>query len=143
VLNGTGYHRSPIRVHYLESLTSDFVITQANTNVLMINGTSTRAGKDTLTTRQSVRTHDNMMTTTLVDVTKPRYRLGATRDDLSGTITGTYQATITFTRGDLYNERNVQREFTIELSGDEARVGIGTRRFRIGWQRGEMFGLIQ
>ena len=140
VLSGTGYHRSPIRVHYLESMTADWVITQANTPILMINGTSSRSGKDTLTTRESVRTHANSLSTTLINVTKPRYRLGATRDDISGTVMGTYNAEITFTRGDLYRERTVQKDFTVELSGDEAQIGIGGRRFRIGWKRGEFFG---
>ncbi len=143
VVSGSGYHRSPIRVNYLESLTADWVITQANTAVLVINGTSSRSGKDTLTTREAVRTHANSVTTTLINVTKPRYRLGATRDDISGTITGTYEATITFTKGDLYRERLISREFTIELTGEEGRVMIGDRRFRIGWKRGEYFGMLR
>lgn len=143
VVSGSGYHRSPIRVHYLESLTADWVITNANTPVLVINGTSSRSGRDTLTTREAVRTHVNTMNTTLTDVTKPRYRLGATRDDIQGTISGTYEAMITFSRGDLYRERNIQRSFTIELSGEEGHVGIGDRRFRIGWRRGELFGMMR
>jgi len=143
IVSGSGYFRSPIRVHYLESLTADWVITNANTPVLTINGTTAHSGKDTLTTRSAVRTHANTITTTLTNVTKPRYRLGADRDDISGTITGHYEATITFSRGDLYSERTVSRDFTIDLSVDDARVGVGGKQFKIGWKRGDFLGMIR
>jgi hypothetical protein len=43
---------------------------------------------------------------------------------VSGTITGTYTANITFTRGDGYTEKNVNREINITLGNGKARIKV-------------------
>lgn len=140
ILYGRGYHRTPFRVHRLDSLAGDWVVTNLNTPVVTVNGTYYRSGTDTLRTRNAERTHDNALSATFTNVTRPRRGLGGTSDAISGTISGTYTATITFTNGDLYKERSFSKPFTIDLSGTDADININGRRFRSTWQRGEMQG---
>ncbi len=142
IVSGTGYLRSPVHVHILESLTADWVVTNANRPVVIVNGSYARSGKDTITTRRATRTHENQIQATFINVTRPRYRFGVSRDSLSGTITGTIHSVITFTSGDLYRERIIDKEFTVELSGEEAHIGVGGRIFRATWRRGLMVGLM-
>jgi hypothetical protein len=143
ILYGRGYHRTPFRVHRLDSLAGDWVVTNLNTPVVTVNGTYYRSGTDTLRTRNAERTHDNALSATFINVTRPRRGLAGTTDAISGTITGTYTATITFTNGDLYKERTVNKSFTIDLSGADAEINIEGRRFHSTWQRGEMQGEIR
>ncbi len=143
ILYGRGYHRTPFRVHRLDSLSGNWVVTNLNTPVVTVNGTYYRSGTDTLRTRNAERTHDNALTATFTNVTRPRRGLGGTTDAISGTISGNYTATVTFTNGDLYKERSINKNFTIELSGADANINIDGRRFRSSWQRGEMHGEIR
>ncbi len=143
ILYGRGYHRTPFRVHRLDSLAGDWVVTNLNTPVVTVNGTYYRSGTDTLRTRNAERTHDNALSATFTNVTRPRRGLGGTSDAISGTISGTYTATITFTNGDLYKERSFSKPFTIDLSGTGADININGRRFHSTWQRGEMMGEIR
>lgn len=143
ILYGRGYHRTPIRVHRLDSLAANWTVTNLNTPVVTVNGTYYRAGNDTLRTRNAERTHSNTFSATFTNVTRPRRALGGTSDAISGTISGTYTATITFLRGDLYRERSITRDFTVELSGDGATVNVGGRRFGSTWLRGDMSGMMQ
>ncbi len=140
ILYGRGYHRTPIRVHRLDSLAADWIVTNLNTPVVTVNGSYYRAGNDTLRTRNAERTHANTFSATFTNVTRPRRALGGTADAISGTISGTYTATITFARGDLYKERSINKTFTVELSGDDATVNMNGKRFRSTWRYGEMFG---
>lgn len=140
ILQGKGYQRNPWRVHRLDSLAGQWSVTNANTAVVTINGTYYRSGVDTLRLNDAERTHANALSATLINVTRPRMLLGGTTDDISGTITGLYTATITFTKGDLYKERNPSKEFTITLSGQNADIGIGGRIYRALWLTGEFKG---
>lgn len=143
ILSGRGYHRTPIRVHRLDSLAANWVVTNLHTPVITVNGTYYRAGTDTIRTRDAERTHANTLSATFTNVTRPRLRLGATADAISGTITGTYTAQITFTKGDLYRERSITKDFTVVLSGEEATINVEGRRFRSSWRHGDMMGMLR
>ncbi|OGU73540.1 MAG: hypothetical protein A3H45_01845 [Ignavibacteria bacterium RIFCSPLOWO2_02_FULL_55_14] len=133
IVSGTGYHRTPFRVHRLDSLHGDWMVTNTHTAVVTINGSYYRAGSDTLTTRETVRTHNNTLTMTFTDVRKARPAAGG---GISGTISGNYTATITFTGPELYRERSVNKDFTIVLDGDNADIHVGDRMFPFGWRLG-------
>jgi hypothetical protein len=135
ILRGIGYHRTPRRVHRLDSLGGNWVVTNAHLSTVTITGsagTYYRRGIDTLTTSAATRTHDNTLRITSLSVTRTR----GLSPTVSGTISGTYEATITFLRGDVYRERSVSREFTVTYTGDETRVGVGGRNFRFDRQFG-------
>lgn len=135
IVRGFGYHRTPRRVHRLDSLSGSWVVTNAHLPTVTITGSTDtyfRHGIDTLETREATRTHDNTLRITNLQVTRTR---GLT-PSVSGTISGTYEATITFLRGEVYRERSVSREFTVTYTGDETRVGVGGRTFRFDRQFG-------
>jgi hypothetical protein len=135
ILRGTGYHRTPRRVHRLDSLSGTWVVTNAHLATVTITGSTDtyyRHGIDTLTTPAATRTHDNTLRITNMSVTRTR----GLSPTVSGTISGTYEATITFLRGDVYKERSVTRDFTVTYTGDETRVGVGGRNFRFDRQFG-------
>jgi hypothetical protein len=135
ILRGTGYHRTPRRVHRLDSLSGNWVVTNAHLPTVTITGSTDtyyRRGIDTLTTSAATRTHDNTLRITNLAVTRTR----GVSPTVSGTMTGTYVATITFLRGEVYRERSVSREFTVTYTDDEARVGVGGRNFRFDRQFG-------
>lgn len=135
ILRGLGYHRTPRRVHRLDSLSGTWVVTNAHRPTITITGSTDtyfRHGIDTLETRAATRTHDNTLRITNLQVTRTR----GIAPSVSGTISGTYAATITFLRGEVYRERSVTRDFTVTYTGDEASVGVGRRNFRFDRQFG-------
>lgn len=138
VLSGSGTHITPRISHRLVSLTSDFTIIDLNRDTVTVNGTSSRHGIDTLTTRNAVRTSDHTLDMTFSEIKSlkptPMRRMRPDQD-ISGTITGRYQASITFLRGELYQEKTVDRTFTIDLASDSSHISIGGKRFRFypGW----------
>ncbi len=132
ILRGVGYHRTPRRTHRLDSLSGNWVVTNAHLATVTISGSTDtyfRHGIDTLVTREATRTHDNTLRITNLQVTRTRPTPGTT-PTVTGTMSGTYQATITFLRGEVYRERSVNRDFTVTYTGDETRVGVGGRTFR-------------
>lgn len=143
ILQGKGYQRNPWRVHRLDSLAGQWTVTNANKAVFTVNGNYYRSGVDTLRLSDAERTHANTLSATLTNVTRPRYALGGTSDDISGTISGNYTASITFTKGDLYKERQVNRDFTITLSGENAQIGLGGRLYAAGWKNGDFRGMMR
>ena len=108
-----------------------------NTAVVTINGSYYRRGSDTLKTRSVVRTHNNTLSATFTDVTRARPIAGA-GGGISGTISGTYTASITFSGpNDLYKERSVEKTFSITLDGTDCDIDVGGMKFAFGWRFGE------
>lgn len=117
-----------------------------------------RAAVDSVKIRGGLRTSDHNLTLTLTNVvvpTRPDRRLpeqiiGGRRfrnvRPISGTISGTYNAFITFQRGDTYNEREVTRNFVINFDASNSEfvdveiTGVSSPRFtgRINLQTGEL-----
>jgi hypothetical protein len=75
---------------------------------------------------------------TFVDVKGPRSSRLSLRQKTSGTINGTYSATITFIRGDLYKTRIINRTFTITLGGSTNRIDISGMEFNCDALTGEI-----
>jgi hypothetical protein len=148
VVSGTGESKTPHIHHFLKSLTASFIATNTNTNIVTINSDApyVRAGVDTVTTANAVRTLDHTMTMTFTDITGPRLRPNAvlyTRRNLSnqttGTIAGEYKANVTVQRGTTYTEKTIDRTFTITLGSGEGSIGIkgDGRKFRVNLLTGE------
>jgi len=137
-LEGSGSHRTPRLSHTLVSVTSDMTLTNAHRDTITINGTTSRQAVDTLSSLNATRIAETVISIQLTDVrsikARPlqRVRMG---EGISGTISGRFQGEFTFIRGDLYNERSVDRTFTITLGGDDPSINMGSRRFGFipGW----------
>ncbi len=129
IVSGTGLLRTQRRSHTLNELSGAFTITGLNQEMLVVNGTYHRDASNVLTTPRFVRTLDGVLDVTLTDVTVPRLPRVAFCDGVSGSITGTWVADITVTRGDDYLEQHVERQIAIELGGCEAEIHCGGFRF--------------
>jgi hypothetical protein len=90
-----------------------------------------------------VRTLDHTLNLTFTDVKGPRGLRGDVHRNLSGTISGTYDATVTFQRGDSYSEKTVNRTFTIELGNGDATLRIRGVRFGCDLLLGELKQLLR
>jgi hypothetical protein len=118
--------------------------TGTNTNTVTVNtfngGAYTRVGKDTMRLRNAERTIDHRLTMTFTNVVGPRGSRLELSQKTGGTITGTFSAKITFTRGDLYREREINRTFTILLGGTNgtAVIRIDNTDYAADVQTGEI-----
>lgn len=138
IVEGAGEHRTRRLSQELTGLSGSFIATDAHTLNPIINGTYFRSATDTLTTHRAVRTLTHSIDMDIINLVGPR---GSRRDlsqKVSGTITGTYQAEITFTSGDAYRERNVTREFTIVIGGGDADISMAGETYSADVTTGEL-----
>lgn len=138
IVSGTGIHRLPVREHTLNALSGAFTIEGLNEELLVINGVYHRDASHALETPRFARTLDGVLDVELVDVTMPRRPAARICSAISGTITGTWVADITITRGDDYIEEHVERDITIVLGNCEADIRCGGGRFQVPLGTGQM-----
>jgi hypothetical protein len=138
LVEGTGTHRTRRLSQQLTGLSGAFTATGTNTALITINGTYSRSAVDTITTRNAVRTHDHTLSLNFIDVKIPRGNRENFVHQISGTITGNYTAFVTFTRDNLYSEKNINRDFTITLGGGDAKIRIRGLDFMCDLLRGEL-----
>ena len=138
IVEGTGTHLTPRLSQQLTDLSGAFTATGTNTPLITINGTYSRSAVDTITTRNSVRTLDHTLSLNFIDIKIPRGPRATYATQITGTITGNYTATATFQRGDLYREKNIDRDFTITLSGGNARIRMNGLDYFGDLLRGEL-----
>ena len=122
LLGGTGYFYTPRLVHHLISIGSDWVASNTNTDTVTVNGSYTWTGIDTIKTAARKGTVLlRTITLNFENVKGPRGPRHARSDATSGTITGTFDATITTAAGVVHH---VDKTFTIVLGGGDARFSI-------------------
>ena len=131
IVDGSGRHYSPRLSQALTHLAASWISTGVNTDTTVINGTYTRSAVDTIKTRRAVRTLDHTITMTFTDLKGPRGSRLNLAAKVSGTVTGNYQAEISFTSGNAYAERSVNRDFTITLGNGNGSVNLGG--ITVGW----------
>jgi hypothetical protein len=138
VLEGTGRHHTLRISQQLLSISASFTATGVNTPTVVINGSSKRAAVDTLTTLRVVRVHQHSTELNFSNVTGPRgTRLDLTKK-VSGTVTGTYSATITFLKGEGYEDRTVQRDINITLGTGESLIRLDGYQFKGNLSTGDL-----
>ena len=142
IINGTGNFTSPHHLHRLNSVSADWLATNTNTPIVTLNtvndGAYTCSGSDTLSKNGRVRTLNYTLSMVFHDVTGPRGHRLDLEDKTGGTITGTYIATVTFTSGTGYSERNINQSFTLTLGGGNADLHIGGRHFHPNMRTGDL-----
>jgi hypothetical protein len=124
VIEAAGRHKTPRLSQALRSLDANLTATGCNTPLITINGSYSRAAVDTITTQKMVRTHDHELSLTMTDLQGPRGSRLNFAEKLSGTISGSYHALVTFTRGDAYSEKEIDRDFTIDLSAGSGELHL-------------------
>ncbi len=147
VLSAENLFRSPRGVHALQSLTSDFTVTDLDADLVTVNGTVQRAATDTLRGPRGERTLAYELDATLDDVRGPRVAPRRWRQAVDGTISGTLRAMLTRTpTGGPTSAVEIDEAFTIVFpvtpSGDRvARIALGGREYRADVETGEVEGL--
>lgn len=149
IVSGTGYFKNPRIIHRLDSLRGAWRATNINRDTVTINSTEeyVRVGVDSIITRNMIRVFAHKLTMTFTDITAPRFRRFVDNYDnwrtnfhkaISGTVSGHYTANITFTRGDAYKERSIDKTFTITFGGGEGTITIsGGGSFRCNMENGQ------
>lgn len=133
ILSGTSSLVMRRSTHRVTGLTADFAVTTLDTDLATVNGTTTRATADSLGGPRGSRTSTSTLALTLIDVRGPRGVEDNWHRAVSGTITGTYRATVTTTRADgTATTREVSRDIAITLprgGSDLAEIRLDGRLF--------------
>ncbi|MFO7608873.1 MAG: hypothetical protein R6X35_06710 [Candidatus Krumholzibacteriia bacterium] len=140
ILSGEGVRRTRYMEHNLLSLEAAFVISNADQDLVTVNGTWARAAGTLLENPRLVRTHDSTLQLELIDVVAPRSADHDLAQAVSGTIVGVYDALITWTRGEDYSEREIHSEFTIDLGDGEGMMTMDRtqNQYRLRLKTGEL-----
>jgi len=141
IVEGTGTHRTRNLSQKLTGLSGAFTATGVNTRIVTINGTYQRSAVDTITTRESVRTLDHTLKLTFTNVQGPRNGRVDLARKFTGNISGTYDAFVTFQRGESYSEKTINRTFSIELGDGNADINIRGLKFKGNLILGELIRL--
>ncbi len=140
IVEGSGSLTTPHVSAHRENITGSWLATGVNTDIVTLSGTYSRTGGHTITGNEAVRTLDYELALEIVELVGPK---GSRRDlsqKISGTITGTYEATATFERGDAYRERQISKEFTIVIENGSATITVNGEVFGSNVRTGEMAG---
>ena len=122
---GTGQIATPRLSQGLTAMSADWVVTNANQEVLTLNGSYDITTASTLTTAGAERVLTETKTYIVRDVTIPRASCFDLDDAVTGTIEGTYAGNVTFTRGMLYSEQSLTAEVFIEFVDGIAFIALG------------------
>jgi hypothetical protein len=159
----SGQFTNPRISHQLTALRGsvEAVVSVSNNDTLLtVNSVVPRyrAAIDSVKIRGGLRTSDHNLTLTLsnvvvptrLDQRLPEQNIAGRRfrnvRPISGTISGTYNAQMSFQRGDTYSEREVTRNFTINFgastgeSVDVEVTGVSAQKFtgKVNLQTGEL-----
>lgn len=130
ILRGNAYAVTPFWRHFVDSLSGNWTITNANDSIITINGTVYRTAIDTLRTLTGItRSLDNELILNYTDITAKRGNRAVIASTASGTISGTYNAMVTFQGESLYAERNISQDFVVTFSNGVATITVGGRTF--------------
>jgi hypothetical protein len=125
--SGTGYFFTPRLIHHLRAISSDWTATGTNTDTVTINGTYTRSGVDTVVaTLRKGTVLDHSLSLTFLNVKGPRGSRLNRSEKTSGTIQGTYTATISAPGKE---PMTITKTISIILGGGTATFSVDGTRF--------------
>ncbi len=137
IVEGDGYHKNFRVAHDLKEIQGAFVATNANEELITVNGTYTRAAVDTITTKNFTRISDHVVNLTVTDLVGPKGSRRNLAEKVSGTITGTFHADIVFDGARGYAEKTVDREINIVIGEGEAEISVDGQRYMSNVRTGE------
>jgi hypothetical protein len=130
ILSGSGRHRTPNISQKLNFIGAALTATGTNSGFVEMKGTYRRSASDTITTAGSRRTIEYTLNLALDSLQAPRGDRDRLVETVSGNLTGTFTGHVTFETGESYNEKDITREFSIEL-GDAPVLKIRGRNYPI------------
>ena len=126
IVSGTGILKTPKVSHRLISLSGVWTVTGANIPIVTLNSTEPyiRTVSDTVSRNGVVRTLNGTLTLNFINIKGPRGSGLNWHRKLSGTISGTYHAVVTFRKGTTYTETTIDRIINITLGGQQIPIRI-------------------
>jgi hypothetical protein len=141
IKGGTGQHVTRRISQQLNAISGSWTVTNAHLPLVTINGSYTRAAVDTITGWNRTRISDHTLNLTFTDIVAPRGYQSAYPyfyQAVSGNMSGTFDADITFIQGDAYNETSVHRSFSIDFGNGSGDIQIGSEHYRANLYSGEI-----
>jgi len=138
-LSGSGYCKTRHVTEQLRSISSDLIATNTNTATITVNGSYNRSAIDTMACKDKITTSDYNLVLAFADVKIPR-SWNKVSQDMSGTVTGTYDAALTVASGDSLEASTVHRDINITLCAGMADIKMHGKHFRGDIRKGEMKG---
>jgi len=138
VIQGNGRHITRRLSQQLNQLTAHWTVTNANQDIVTINGDYNRAAIDTLSYWNRKRISDHALQLNIQDLTVPRGENVNVANTLSGHITGHFHADITFIQGTAYNEGVVDRDIDITIGSGQGNIVINGLTYRSDISSGEL-----
>jgi hypothetical protein len=142
IVSGSGRFAIPSHSLELDTLTTRWLVTHANTGTFTLAGVPDapyrRAGTDTITTDASARALRQELSLGAESVTSPRGSRLFLESSTVGVFSGTFFAGITFIGDSLYAERSVGYAVTITIGGGVADIAIAGNHYRASVRTGEI-----
>lgn len=134
IVSGSGIRMNRHGTDRLLSLSGDWMVTGANTNVFTINtvsgGDYMRVSTDTMSHDEKFRTSFSTLDLKFTDVMVPRDDDEISLSDgVSGTISGTFHAVVTFRQDSTTVTTTIDRTINITLGGGNAEFDLGGKIF--------------
>ncbi len=138
IVDGDGYYKNFRMSHDLKEIQGSFVATGTNTDMVTINGTYKRAAVDTLTTEKFTRISDHALELTIIDLKGPKGSRRNLAQKVSGSITGTFHADISFDGERGYAEKTVDKDIKIVIDDGEATIDVNGNLYVADVENGQV-----
>jgi hypothetical protein len=125
VMEGSGTGHTSRIAQQIMSMVGTLEATGVNTDTIVINGTCTRTGVDTLLSYQSVRTLEYQLELTFANVRCLRAQTQDISQQIKGDLNGSFMANVSFMSGYTYGETNIVRTMAVVIGVGHATVSIG------------------
>jgi hypothetical protein len=133
IVRGSGAFFTPRLSSYLKSISADWVATNTNTDTVSVNGTFARSGIDSSKVRLK-RILDHSLALNFSNIKGPRGTRMNYHLKYSGTITGTYTATVTTRDGSTFT---YTKNISIIIGGGAASFAIDGVNHKIDLRTGD------
>lgn len=138
IVEGEGAFVTPHIKAERVSVSGNFVATNADEEIVTVNGTYAHSGVHTLENAFGSRELDFEMSANIIDLMGPRDNRRDLSEAVSGTVEGDYFATLTVERGDVVEQTEIDVEFTIVIEEGEASITIEGDTYASDVRSGEL-----
>lgn len=138
IVEGEGAFITPHIKAERVSVAGNFVATNADEEIVTVNGTYAHSGVHTLENENASRVLDFEMSANVIDLMGPRDDRRDLSEKVSGTVEGEYNALLTVERGDTTQETEIDFTFVIEIEEGVASITIEGDTFDSDVRSGEI-----
>lgn len=138
IKRGYGKHLTRRISQQLDSLSGAWTVTNAHLPEVTINGTYYRAATDTIRGFNRLRNSDHQLELNFNNIVAPRGVHPNIYQAVSGSLSGTFDAVITFISGTAYNETVIHRDFNVIFGDGNGSIILGSKHYWANLYSGEL-----